>query len=106
MQTKQNREEATEVCPKKAAYEAPACRFLADSRGTDEVDINIGICPYFRRDRGNGRINCEGASFRFPDKLARREYLYRFCAHPDGYKACPLKVALDHYYERKYDYHA
>jgi hypothetical protein len=23
-----------------------------------------------------------------------------------GYKSCPLKVALDHYYERKYDYQA
>jgi hypothetical protein len=106
------------------AYEPPVCRVLADSEGdgaclpvcmtedatrggdASEVDINIGICPYFKRDRGNGRVSCEGASFRFPDRLARREYLYRFCAHPEGYKLCPLKVALDHYYERKYDYHA
>ena len=68
--------------------------------------INEEICPYFKRDRGGGRVLCEGASFKFPDNLARREYLYRFCAHPVGYKSCPLKVALDHYYERKYDHHA
>jgi hypothetical protein len=106
------------------AYEPPVCRILADGEGdgvspsvctansTDsvgdegEVDINVGLCPYFKRDRGNGRVSCEGASFRFPDRLARREYVYRFCAHPEGYKLCPLKVALDHYYERKYEYHA
>lgn len=92
------------------AYSPPACQFLVDSEegcGSEaEVDVNVGICPYFKRDRGNGRVTCEGASFRFPDKLARREYLYRFCAHPSGYKTCPLKVALDHHYERKYDYHA
>ena len=68
--------------------------------------INEEVCPYFKRDRGGGRVICEGASFKFPDKLSRREYLYRFCAHPEGYKSCPLKIALDHYYERKYDYQA
>ena len=88
-------------------------RALADSASVEsERDrettaiINEEVCPYFKRDRGDGRISCEGASFKFPDNLARREYLYRFCAHPTGYKNCPLKVALDHYYERKYDYHA
>lgn len=106
MQTEKNGGEATEACPQGTAYEAPVCRVLADSAADPEVDVNVGICPYFKRDRGKGRINCEGASFRFPDKLARREYLYRFCAHPSGYKICPLKVALDHHYERKYDYHA
>jgi hypothetical protein len=28
--------------------------------------------------------------------------VYRFCAHPEGYKACMIKQTLDHYYERKY----
>ena len=100
----------------KHPYESPAFRMLTDGNtdceeekaGKDEqtVDLNIGICPYFMRDRGNGRIACEGASFRFPDKLSRREYLYHYCAHPLGYKSCPLKTALDHYYERKYENHA
>lgn len=70
-----------------------------------EVDVHVGICPYFKKDRGKGRLNCEGATFRFPDLLARREYVYRFCAHPEGYKNCPLKIAMDHFYERKYAYH-
>lgn len=62
----------------------------------------IGICPFFQQDRGNGRVSCEGAQLKFPDKEARREFVYRLCAHPDGYKECPLRVALEHYYERKY----
>ena len=70
-----------------------------------EVDIHVGICPYFKKDRGKGLVNCEGATFRFPDRLARREYVYRFCAHPQGYKDCPLKIAMDHFYERKYTDH-
>ena len=60
------------------------------------------ICPYFMRDRGKGVVYCECAKFRFPDKVSRREIVYRFCAHPEGYKACMIKQALDHYYERKY----
>ena len=70
-----------------------------------EEEIHVGVCPYFKKDRGKGHINCEGANFRFPDRLARREYVYRFCAHPTGYKECPLKIAMDHFYERKYAYH-
>jgi hypothetical protein len=50
-------------------------------------------------------VYCEGARLKFPDRDARREILYRYCAHPEGYKACMLKQALDHYYERKYENH-
>jgi len=64
------------------------------------------ICPYFKKDRGKGRLSCEGAIFHFPDNLARREYVYRFCAHPEGYRDCPLKTTMDHFYERKYADHA
>lgn len=65
-------------------------------------DLHIGICPYFQRDRGKGQVYCECARFRFPDKESRREIVYRFCAHPGGYKDCMIKQALDHHYERKY----
>ena len=71
----------------------------------EETETQVGICPYFKKDRGRGRLTCEGAAFRFPDVLARREYVYRFCAHPEGYKDCPLKKTLDHFYERKYAEH-
>jgi hypothetical protein len=71
-----------------------------------EAEMVLGICPYFKRDRGGGVVVCESARFRFPDKLSRREIVYRFCGHPDGYKLCPLKQALDHYYERKYAHEA
>lgn len=75
---------------------------IGDRTSEEEINLTIGICPYYKQERSLGRVSCEGAVFRFPDKLCRREYVYRFCAHPDGYKECPLKVALDHFYERKY----
>lgn len=68
----------------------------------EPVESMVGICPYYIRERGKGVVNCECARFRFPDTLARREIVYTFCGHPSGYKTCPLKVAMDHFYERKY----
>ena len=70
-----------------------------------EQEAHVGYCPYFYRERSQGVVYCEGARLKFPDKDARREILYRYCAHPEGYKACMLKQALDHYYERKYENH-
>ena len=69
----------------------------------DDLIEQGAICPYFQRDRGQGLVYCECARFRFPDKEARREIVYTFCAHPVGYKTCPLKQAMDHFYERKYE---
>ncbi len=68
----------------------------------EEEENREGLCPYYLRDRGGGVIYCECARFHFPDRKARREIVYTFCAHPDGYKRCVLKQAMDHYYERKY----
>lgn len=58
-------------------------------------------CPYFICER-QGRTYCECADFRFPDKETRREIVYSFCAHPIHYQICPLKAAMDHYYERRF----
>lgn len=74
-----------------------------NSVGTGEPIRAIGMCPYFQRERGAGLVYCECAKFRFPDKLARREIVYRFCAHPENYKACVIKQTMDHFYERKYN---
>ncbi len=73
---------------------------------TPPEDLHVGICPYYVRDRGKGLVYCECARFRFPDAGARREIVYKFCAHPTGYKNCMLKQSLDHYYERKYAHEA
>ena len=70
-----------------------------------EQETRLGICPYFCRERSQGVVYCECARLKFPDRDSRREILYRFCAHPEGYKTCMLKQALDHYYERKYANH-
>ena len=80
---------------------------ISDSRQTyqtvKEENVAVGICPFFLQDRGNGRVSCEGASLKFPDRETRREFVYRLCAHPDGYKECRMRLALEHYYERKYE---
>ena len=75
-----------------------------DKRRRDE-NAMIGICPFFKQDRGNGRLSCEGGQIKFPDKGARREFIYGLCAHPTAYKTCRMGIALEHYYERKYRNH-
>ena len=68
----------------------------------DDLIEQGAICPYYQRDRGLGRVYCECARFHFPDRGAQREIVYTYCAHPSGYKLCPIKQAMDHFYERKY----
>ena len=80
---------------------APKKRTTAE----DVTESREGICPYFTRERSHGVVSCECARLKFPDRDSRREIVYRYCAHPEGYKACMLKQALDHYYERKYARH-
>jgi hypothetical protein len=70
-----------------------------------DENVHVGICPYYKKELGHGKLRCEGANLSFPDILARREFVYSFCAHPTGYKDCQLKAVLDHYYERKYKRH-
>ena len=57
------------------------------------------MCPYFRYEKA-GITHCECGDLRFPDRKARRDMVYRYCAHPTDYGACPLKRAMDGYYER------
>ncbi len=61
-----------------------------------------GMCPYLKDARSMERTICECARFTFPDKLTRREILYGFCGHPSAWRQCPLKLAMDHHYDRKY----
>ena len=74
----------------------------------NERNYNImaiaGMCPYFKKIPDDKKITCECAKFTFPDRIARRDLLYGFCAHPTAYKNCILKQSMDkYYYERKYD---
>ena len=48
-------------------------------------------------------ISCECAHFKFPDKIARRDVIYAYCAHPTAFNECFIKKTMDRfYYERKY----
>ncbi len=60
-----------------------------------------GMCPYYRYEKA-GVTHCECGELRFPDRGARRDVVYGYCAHPTAYLKCPLKCALDGYYERRY----
>ena len=60
-----------------------------------------GACPYYRYEK-EGVTFCECAELHFPDRVARREVLYGFCAHPTDFCRCPLKHAMDGYYERRF----
>ncbi len=101
--TRTKKDGTKQACKKR---KKPSSEALEAARiAKKEENIAIGICPFYRQDRGCGKLSCEGANFRFPDVEARREFVYRFCAHPEGYKDCPLRIMLEHYYERKYASH-
>lgn len=62
-----------------------------------------GMCPYLKEAKSVERTVCECARFTFPDKMTRREILYGYCGHPTAWGSCPLKVAMDNFYERKFE---
>lgn len=61
-----------------------------------------GECPYYMYEKA-GVTYCECAKMHFPDRLARRGFLYRYCAHPTNFRSCPFKLMMDNYYERRYE---
>ncbi|MBQ7357416.1 MAG: hypothetical protein IJW65_01630 [Clostridia bacterium] len=61
-----------------------------------------GMCPYLKNTKKSDGAVCECATFRFPDKQARRDVLYGYCGHPDAWRGCMFKVVMDSYYERKF----
>ena len=62
-----------------------------------------GVCPYIKELGKDKQLACECASFNFPDKGAKRDVIYGYCAHPDNWKECLFKKAMDNFYERKYN---
>lgn len=59
-------------------------------------------CPFFNRIREGGKIYCEMAVIKPPDKQTLEEFTAERCASEDGYKNCEFYKALDKYYERIY----
>lgn len=60
---------------------------------------HIPFCPFYTKER-DGKLNCEGGTVKFPDRIARREIVYKYCASPDNYKNCIIYQMLMNYYER------
>jgi hypothetical protein len=63
---------------------------------------NSYICPFFRKVREGGKINCEFATIKPPDKESFDEFVENYCANETDYKNCVFYKLLDEYYERKY----
>lgn len=62
----------------------------------------IVYCPFYRREK-KGAIFCEFGRLTPPDKEARDEIMLKYCASMRNYKKCPFCIALENYYERKYN---
>lgn len=76
---------------------------FAPKNGRLEVKMAFaGMCPYLKDARSCERTICECARFTFPDKIARRDILYKYCGHPTGWRECMFKAVMDGYYDRKY----
>ena len=60
-----------------------------------------GMCPYYQYEK-RGITYCECGELHFPDQRTRRDIVYAYCAHPSAFHRCPVKCALDGYYERSY----
>ena len=58
-------------------------------------------CPYFNH-RTHGRIYCEGAIIRLPDKQGLTDFAQQFCGSAEGYRSCAVYLRLEAYYEQKY----
>lgn len=72
-------------------------------RKEEEIMPLIGMCPYLKESKKKGVTGCECATFNFPDTQAKRDVVYGCCAHPENWKSCSFKNAMDkYYYERKY----
>ena len=74
------------------------------------------MCPYWKYELGlkpdrclpekeeaqtGYRTVCEGGTLEYTDRYARRDYVYRYCAHPTGWKGCTVAQNLEKQYERK-----
>lgn len=57
-------------------------------------------CPFYKKDSAL-RLNCEGCSMKFPDAVARNEYVSNLCANLINWKNCSVAQNLQHYYDRK-----
>ena len=80
-----------------------AIAIFAPKSGRLEVKMAFaGMCPYLKDARSCERTICECARFTFPDKISRRDILYKYCGHPTGWKKCMFKAVMDGYYDRKY----
>jgi hypothetical protein len=68
------------------------------------MDDNSGlpVCPFFLKESGYGRFYCEGAILKPPDRIAKREIVYKYCASMGNYKNCMIYQMLTAYYDRLY----
>ncbi|MBQ3021936.1 MAG: hypothetical protein IJD91_01235 [Clostridia bacterium] len=56
-------------------------------------------CPYFSYEivKNDARVGvkCKGATIRFPNKEARRMFVYPYCGSVKGFNECPVYKFLE-----------
>lgn len=53
------------------------------------------FCPFWRSEKVSELSStCEGAALVFTSNAVRRAYVYGYCAHPEGWKSCPIYKIL------------
>lgn len=57
-------------------------------------------CPFLRWDE-KLKVHCEGGGVSLPDRETFSGYVERFCACPDGWRACSIAAALLQYHEKE-----
>ena len=61
-----------------------------------------GVCPFWKSESSDGtRMRCEICTFKFPDREARRDIAYKYCAN--DYKRCSIYPAAWAAAERAYE---
>lgn len=70
-------------------------------------EVQDYMCPFFVKEAGlrdgKYKVYCESCVLKLPDIVARRKYVYRYCAHPVDFKECPIYKVTDDYYNRIYN---
>ena len=62
-------------------------------------EAKLPCCPFYLKEN-NGKLYCEGATLKFPDRTTRNETVDKYCSSMENYNRCMICKMLMAYYER------
>ena len=57
-------------------------------------------CPFYKCDK-HLKLRCEGGTLKFPDEIARCEFVIKYCSSSYNWRQCSIAHCLENYYFRK-----